>query len=77
MEILEERGIQDVVPGHPGSFFGTVSLPIDQILEPGAPSPGIQDFVNLIDLGPFDHLRRGRRIRCGGFCGGRRNRFKE
>ncbi len=38
MEFLQQHGIKDIVPGHPGLLFRSVALPVNKIFQPAAPS---------------------------------------
>ena len=49
VELGEEGWVQDVVPRDPRAFFGTISLPVYQILQEAAPPTGIQDVLHTVN----------------------------
>ncbi|MEQ2265445.1 hypothetical protein XENORESO_007257 [Xenotaenia resolanae] len=53
VEGRDEGRIKDVRTGNPGSFFGSISIPIHKILKSTPPTPNIQDpgaFRDWFDL---------------------------
>ncbi len=49
VKLGQERGIQHIVPVHPGSFLQPVSLPVNQIFQAATLSPRVQDVLHPVD----------------------------
>ncbi len=77
MEFSQQCGIEYVVPGHPGSLFRPVSLPINEVFQPATPSPRIQNVLDLVDGGLVQDFWRRRCLRLGGSWCRWRKWFKE
>ncbi len=50
MEVVDEGWVQDVNLVHPRPLFGTVPLPIYEVLKPTAPPSGVEDFFDGVDV---------------------------
>ncbi len=51
MELGKNGGIQNIIPGHPGSFLQPVTLPVNKIFQAAGPSMGVQDALYPVDGG--------------------------
>ncbi len=51
MELGKNGGMQNIIPGHPGSFLQPVTLPVNKIFQVADPSTGVQDALYPVDGG--------------------------
>ncbi len=77
MEFSQQCGIEYVVPGHPGSLFQPISLPVNEVFQPATPLPRIQNVLDLVDGGLVQDFWRRRCLRLGGSWCRWREWFKE
>lgn len=65
VEVAEEAVVQDELAGDPKSFLQTITLPVNQELEPSSSSADVQDAPEHVGGTPIHHKGRGRRIGWG------------
>ncbi len=48
VEVLEQHGIQNIVPDHPGMLLLSITLPVDQAFKPATPPLRVQVVLDLV-----------------------------